>query len=82
MASNRGSTECVSGYITNISNENKKKKFFIKFTMFSENSQVIDGWVFSANTGILQSKLGVALASSLKNKTAVKLWGNTDRTTG
>jgi hypothetical protein len=82
MTNSYGPTECVSGYVTNISNENKKKKYFIKFTLLAENSQIIDGWVFNSRAGILQSKLGIALSSSLKNKTAIKVWGTLERNNG
>ena len=82
MATNREPIECIAGYITNISGENKKKKFFVRFTMVSENNQTIDGWVFSGKTGIAQTKLGTLLSKSVTNKTAVKLWGNIEHTNG
>ncbi|CAM4987064.1 unnamed protein product [Rotaria socialis] len=76
MANNYTNNDTIMGYITNVSNENKKKKYFVKFTMLAENDQIIDGWVFNGVGGILSTPLGIALHNSLKNKTGVKLWGS------
>lgn len=77
-----GNNDTVMGYITNVSNENKKRKYFIKFTMSSENNTTIDGWVFSSVAGILTAPLGIALSNSLKNKTGIKLYGILENTNG
>ncbi|CAF1331231.1 unnamed protein product [Rotaria sordida] len=82
MNNNYANNDCIMGYITNVSNENKNKKYFIKFTMSSENDEIIDGWVFSSVGGILSTPLGVALANSLKNKSGIKLWGSLDNNNG
>ncbi|CAF3773593.1 unnamed protein product [Rotaria sp. Silwood1] len=76
MAINYSNNDTIMGYITNISNENKKKKYFMKFTMLAENNETIDGWVFSNVAGILSTPLGLALDNSFKNKTGLKLWGS------
>ncbi|CAF1401513.1 unnamed protein product [Rotaria sordida] len=76
MATNYSVNDTIIGYITNVSNENKKKKYFVKFTLLTENNEVIDGWIFSGVTGILSTPLGLALSNSLKNKTGIKLWGS------
>ncbi|CAF4053196.1 unnamed protein product [Adineta steineri] len=70
--------DSITGYITNISQENKKKKYYIKFTMQSENNREIDGWIFSSITGILTSPLGLALTNSMKNHTGLKISGKID----
>ena len=82
MASSYASNDSIIGYITNVSNENKKKKHFVKFTMSSENNQTIDGWVFSSIGGILTTPLGIALTNALKNKTGIKLWGSLENNNG
>jgi len=76
MSNNQNQKDVVIGYITNISNENKKKKHYIKFTMISDNEKIIDGWIFSTNSGILTTPLGQALKSSCNNKTGIKIWGS------
>ena len=82
MSNNYSSNDCISGCITNVSNENKKKKYFIKFTMESENNEIIDGWVFSSISGILTTPLGIALRNSLTNKSGIKLWGSLEQNEG
>ncbi|CAM2727335.1 unnamed protein product [Rotaria socialis] len=82
MANNYTNNDTIMGYITNVSNENKKKKYFVKFTMLAENDQIIDGWVFNGVGGILSTPVGIALHNSLKNKTGVKLWGSLENNNG
>ena len=74
--------ESILGYITNVSNEHKKNKFYLKFTMQSDNHGLIDGWVFSAISGISSTPLGIALANSLKNHSGLRLWGKLEETNG
>jgi hypothetical protein len=76
MAYNQRNNNCIIGYITHISNENKKKKYFVKFTMLTENNQTIDGWIFSSVAGILTTPLGQGINNSMKNKSGIKLWGS------
>jgi hypothetical protein len=82
MANSYAANDSITGYITNVSNENKKKKHFVKFTMSSENNQIVDGWIFSSIGGILTTPLGIALTHALKNKTGVKLWGSLEQNNG
>ncbi|CAF1383754.1 unnamed protein product [Adineta steineri] len=79
MSSKHGGNDTIVGYITNVSNENKKTKYFVKFTMSSENDEIVDGWVFSSISGIITTPLGLAMTNSLKNKTAIKLWGSIEK---
>ncbi|CAF4482160.1 unnamed protein product [Rotaria sp. Silwood2] len=76
------SKESITGYITNISNENRKNKFYIKFTMQTENNGQVDGWIFSDITGILATPLGSALTNSMKNHTGLRLWGKLEQNNG
>ncbi|CAF1381224.1 unnamed protein product [Rotaria sordida] len=74
--------ESIVGYVCNISNEHKKKKFYVKFTMQSENNRQIDGWIFSGVSGILITSLGVALTNSMKNHTGLRIWGKVEEDNG
>lgn len=82
MANTQRSNDCVIGHITNVSSENKKTKYFIKFTLLTESNQTIDGWIFSSVTGILTTPLGQALKNSMKSKSGVKLWGSLEQNEG
>ncbi|CAF1568734.1 unnamed protein product [Rotaria magnacalcarata] len=75
-------SDYITGYISNVSSEHKKNKYFVKFTLISENDETIDGWVFSRFSGILASELGIDLTNSFKNKTGIKLWGSMDNKNG
>lgn len=74
--------DSIVGYITNLSKENKKNKFYLKFSMQSRNEQVIDGWIFSNTSGILSTPLGNALTDSLKNHSGLRLWGTLEEDKG
>ena len=67
--------DSIVGYITNISNENKKTKFYLKFSMQTKNEQIIDEWIFSNTAGILSTPLGTALTESLNNHSGLQLQG-------
>jgi hypothetical protein len=82
MSTTFSSNESIIGYVTNISNEHKKKKFYVKFSMQSNNDRQIDGWIFSGVTGILATPLGLALTNSLKNHTGLKIWGKIEDNNG
>ncbi len=79
MASNNRMTDYVIGIVTNVSNENKKKKFFVKFTLITSDHQTIDGWIFSATSGILSTPLGQAITHSMNTKSGIKLFGNLEQ---
>jgi hypothetical protein len=82
MTTGFSSNESIIGYITNISQENKKKKFYVKFTMQSENNRQVDGWIFSGVTGILSTPLGLALIDSMKSHTGLRIWGKFEENNG
>lgn len=82
MAHHQRNNNCIVGYITHISNENKKKKHFVKFTLFTENNQTVDGWIFSSVAGILTTELGQAISNSMKNKSGIKLWDSLEESEG
>lgn len=79
MASNQRNNDSIVGFITHISNENKKKKYFVKFTMLTDNNHLVDGWIFSSITGILTTPLGQAMTNSMKNKSGLKIWGSLEK---
>jgi hypothetical protein len=76
MAGNQRNNDYIIGQVTNVSNENKKKKFFVKFTLITQENQTVDGWVFSGKSGILSTPLGEALSNSMNTRTGIKLWGS------
>lgn len=82
MANNQRNYNCIVGHITHISNENKKKKYFVKSTLLTENNKTIDGWIFSSVAGILTTPLGQPLNNSMKNKSGLKLWGSLEENEG
>jgi hypothetical protein len=79
MANNQRNNDFIIGQITNVSNENKKKKFFVKFTLITPEHQIIDGWIFSSTCGILSTPLGQALKHSMSTKSGIKLWGSLEQ---
>lgn len=79
MASNQRNNDCISGFINHISNENKKKKYFVKFTMLTDDNHLVDGWIFSSVSGILTTPLGQAMTNSMKTKTGLKIWGSLEK---
>ena len=79
MASNQRNNDCIAGYVTHVSNENKKKKYFVKFTLLQEDDDTVDGWIFSSLAGILTTGIGQALLNSMNNKSGIKLWGSLEK---
>lgn len=82
MAHQSNSKDSIVGYITHISNENKKNKFFVKFSMTCEQNRSIDGWVFGNKTGILTSPLGLAMLNSMNKRTGIRLSGSLEENNG
>ena len=77
---NQRNNDSIIGFITNISNENKKKKYFIKFTLLTTENETIDGWVFSSKPGIMSTPLGQALSKAFNEKKGIKLFGSLEQT--
>ena len=77
---NQKNNDLIIGQITNLSNENKKNKYFVKFTLITQEQHIIDGWVFSGTSGILTTPLGLAMTHSMKTNSGIKLWGSLERT--
>lgn len=74
MANNQRNNDFVIGQITNVSNKNNNKKFFVKFTLITSKHQIIDGWIFNSTSGILSTESRQALTHTLKTKSGIKLW--------
>ena len=82
MANTQRNNDCIIGHIIHISNENKKKKYFVKFALLTENNRTVDGWIFSSVAGILTTPLGQAINNSMKKKSGIKLWGSLEENEG
>lgn len=72
--------DLIVGQVTNLSNENKKKKYFVKFSLITQEQNIIDGWIFSTTSGILTTPLGQAIQHSMKTNSGIKLWGSLEQT--
>ena len=80
MTNNPRNSDWIIGYITRVSSENtKKKKYFVKFTLLAEDNHTIDGWIFSSVTGILTTAVGKALNNFMKSKSGIKLWSSLEK---